>query len=209
MKNELLIESTGNALETIIEEGDVEKTPYLKGVFMQADVRNRNKRIYPLDEMTSAVSDMTKRIKENNGIFGELDHPNTLNINSDRISHVITEIYMDGVNAIGKAKVIKGVPMGNILHNLLQTGVKIGVSSRGTGQVSESGMVSGFSVVTVDAVITPSAPGATPLSVYESLELDKSGKKVLTLSEALQHDKAAQKYFSKELMNFVKNLYNK
>jgi len=210
MKNELLIECTGNSLDTILEGVDGEsKNMFLKGVFMQADIVNRNKRKYPLHEMNSAVMDMSKRIQEFGGVFGEADHPNSLNINMDRVSHVITEMYMDGGNAIGKAKVIKETPMGKILNELLKTGVKIGVSSRGTGQVAEDGTVSSFGLVTVDAVITPSAPGAIPMSVYESLDLDRSGKKVLTLSEALQHDKAAQKFFAKEITNFIRNIGNR
>lgn len=210
MKNELLIECTGNSLDTILEGVDGEsKNMFLKGVFMQADIINRNKRKYPLHEMSSAVMDMSRRIQEFGGVFGEADHPNSLNINMDRVSHVITEMYMDGGNAIGKAKVIKETPMGKILNELLKTGVKIGVSSRGTGQVAEDGTVSSFGLVTVDAVITPSAPGAIPMSVYESLDLDKSGRKVLTLSEALQHDKAAQKFFAKEITNFIKTIGNR
>lgn len=210
MKNELLIECTGNSLDTILEGVDGEsKNMFLKGVFMQADIINRNKRKYPLHEMNSAVMDMSKRIQEFGGVFGEADHPNSLNINMDRVSHVITEMYMDGGNAIGKAKVIKETPMGKILNELLKTGVKIGVSSRGTGQVAEDGTVSSFGLVTVDAVITPSAPGAIPMSVYESLDLDKSGRKVLTLSEALQQDKAAQKFFAKEITNFIRNITNR
>jgi hypothetical protein len=210
MKNELLIESFGSTLDPIMEGAeDQPKTPILKGVFMQAEIRNRNKRIYPLHEMTQAVSDIRARIEENNGVFGEADHPTSLNINIDRISHVITEMYMDGNNAIGKAKVIKETPMGNILYNLMKTGVKIGVSSRGTGEVNENGIVSGFRIVTIDAVVVPSAAGAVPMSVYESLDLDRSGRKVLTLSEAVLQDRDAQKFFVKEINNFVKNLLNK
>lgn len=210
MKNELLIESSGNSLDTILEGVDGEsKSMFLKGVFMQADIINRNKRKYPLHEMNTAVVDFAKRIEEFGGVFGEADHPNSLNINMDRVSHVITEMYMDGSNAIGKAKVIKETPMGKILNELLKTGVKIGVSSRGTGQVEEDGTVKNFGLCTVDAVIMPSAPGAIPMSVYESLDLDRSGKKVLTLSEALQHDKAAQKFFAKEITNFIRSINNR
>lgn len=208
MRNELLIENYGVSLEPIMEGAD-EKTPILKGVFMQAEIQNRNKRVYPLHEMNNAVIDFRRRIDENNGVFGEADHPTSLNINIDRVSHVITELYMDGNNAIGKAKVIKETPMGNILYNLMKTGVKIGVSSRGTGEVNENGKVSGFNLITVDAVITPSAPGAVPMSVYESLDLDRSGRKVLSLKEAVLQDKDAQKYFVKELHKFIKSLVNK
>lgn len=185
------------------------KNLYLKGIFMQADIKNRNGRIYPLSEMSRSVSNALKIIKENGGIFGELDHPNSLQINSDRISHVIKELYMDGPNVIGKAMIIEKTPMGKILEAITETGVRVGVSSRGTGQVSESGVVSSYNLITVDAVIVPSAPAAMPLSVYESLEMNKNGKQVLTLSEALLEDKAAQKYFNKQIKLFVQSILNK
>ena len=123
MRNELLIECTGNSLDTVLEGVDGEsKNMFLKGVFMQADIINRNKRKYPLHEMNSAVMDMSRRIQEFGGVFGEADHPNSLNINMDRVSHVITEMYMDGGNAIGKAKVIKETSFKSAFGDVLGSG---------------------------------------------------------------------------------------
>lgn len=207
MKNQLLIEEySNNDSDIIFESTEDSKNLFLKGIFMQADSRNRNKRIYPLGEMCQAVATANRMIQENGGIFGEADHPNSLNINIDRISHVITELYMDGNNAIGKAKLLE-TPMGKIVKELTKTGVKIGVSSRGTGQVNEEGIVSGFGLVTIDVVVSPSAIGATPSSIYENLQQYKETKKIMTLTEALQHDKNAQSYFRKEIEKFAKELF--
>ena len=182
---------------------------WLSGVYMQADVKNRNQRVYPVSEMTQAVQKAGEVIKENGGIFGELDHPQTLTINMDRISHAITELYMNGTDVYGKAKLLK-TPMGLIAEELAKSGVRYGISSRGAGQVNEgSGMVSGFVFVTADLVATPSAPGAFPKPVYESLQNSKEGNRVLTLAESVRQDAAAQKYFKKEIIRFVENVFNR
>ena len=178
------------------------KNVFLKGTFMQAEIQNRNKRRYPLAEINSAVVKAQEQIKSHGGIFGELDHPQNITINMDRISHVITEMYMDGNNAIGKAKLLD-TPMGLIAKELARSGVRYGVSSRGAGQVNESGDVSGFMLITVDLVATPSAPGAMPNTVYESLEASTAGRKVLTLAESVSADPDAQKYFEREIMKFL------
>ncbi len=179
------------------------KTLWLNGIFMQSEIKNRNGRNYPLNELSIAVEDCKKRISEGNGILGELDHPQSLTINLDRVSHVITDIWMDGNNAYGKAKIIESTPMGQIAKSLIEAGVKLGVSSRGAGNVNESGMVSGFNMITVDIVANPSAPNAYPGSIYESLDGSKHGQQVLTLAEQIQHDDAAQKYFKKEIMKWL------
>jgi len=134
--------------------------------------------------------------------MGELDHPESLNINLDRVSHVITDIRLEGNNAIGKAKLLD-TPMGQIAKELAKSGVALGVSSRGAGQVNE-GQVSGFQFVTVDIVAQPSAPNAFPNTVYESLEYAKNGHNIMDLAEAVREDVAAQKYLKKEIMNWIK-----
>ena len=194
----------------LIQESSTDgKTIWLSGVCMQSSITNRNGRKYPLSEITSAVKSAMDRVKESNGIFGELDHPQSLQINLDRVSHVITEMWMTGNDAYGKAKLLN-TPMGQIAQELVRSGVKVGVSSRGAGNVTESGEVSGFNYITYDLVATPSAPGAFPGTVYESLHGTNKGKRVMTLSEQVKHDPAAQKYFKKEFtawletMQFVK-----
>lgn len=210
MSTQLLIEELSPAQSGLIQESSSDgKNVWLSGVFMQADIKNRNNRVYPLSEISRAVTEASQKIQEMNGIFGELDHPQTLSINLDRISHVITDLRMEGSNAFGKAKLLP-TPMGNIAKTLVDSGVRLGVSSRGAGEVVSEGLVKNFAFVTVDIVATPSAPGAMPASIYESLEMVKSGRNVLTLAEQLQHDDAAQKYFKQEIMKFLsENLFAK
>jgi len=199
----LLVEELSAGEARVIQESSTDgKSMWLNGICMQSSLKNRNGRNYPLSEITAAVQNAQQRIKECNGIFGELDHPQTLTINSDRISHVITEMWMNGNDAYGKAKLIN-TPMGNIAQELLRSGVKIGVSSRGAGNVNESGDVNGFQFITYDIVITPSAPNAYPGMMYESLEHAKNGNRIMTLAEQVRHDPAAQKYLKKEIMNWL------
>lgn len=199
----LLVEELQPTECNIIQESSNDsKNMWLNGICMQSSIKNRNGRNYPLDEISAAVANAKQRITESGGIFGELDHPQTLTINSDRISHVITEMWMHGNDAYGKAKLLN-TPMGLIAQELLKSGVKIGVSSRGAGNVNESGDVQGFQFITYDIVITPSAPNAYPGMVYESLERARNGKQILTLAEQVRQDPAAQKYFKQEIMKFL------
>jgi hypothetical protein len=139
------------------------------------------------------------------GIFGELDHPQTLTINMDRISHVIKELSMNGVNAVGKAELLD-TPMGQIAKTLAESGARYGVSSRGTGDVDDGGNVKNFMFLTCDLVVTPSAPGAMPDPLYESLQQEARGRKVLTLAESVREDAQAQQYLKKELLKFFDGL---
>jgi glutamate mutase epsilon subunit len=125
-----------------------------------------------------------------------------LRIDLNNVSHIITEMWMDGKNAFGKARIIENHPKGQIVKAILDAGGKLGVSSRGSGNVNE-GKVSGFNLVTVDVVATPSAPNAFPGHVMESLN---DNQKIMTLAEAVIHDKTAQKYFIKELSEFFEKL---
>lgn len=178
------------------------KSLWLSGIFMQADLKNRNGRNYPLSEIAAAVNTSKSRLTEQNGILGELDHPQTLQINLDRVSHIITELWMQGNNAFGKAKLLN-TPMGCIAQEIIKGGAKVGVSSRGAGNVNESGGVSGFQFITVDIVAQPSAPEAYPGSIYESLQQAKNGHQIVTLAEQVRHDDAAQKYLKKEIMKWL------
>ena len=207
---DILIEELNPQVANLVTESTADdKHTWLNGVFMQADLKNQNGRVYPKSEITEAVNRANATISKTNGIFGELDHPQTLTINLDRISHVITEMKMDGTNAIGRAKLL-GTPMGCIASELVKSGVAMGVSSRGAGTVTESGGVSGFQFVTVDIVAQPSAPGAYPTAVYESLERATNGKEIISLAESMRQDPAAQKYFKEEILKFLStNLFAK
>jgi hypothetical protein len=131
----------------------------MKGIFIQGDVRNQNQRVYPVREIARAVNSITEKLGTGQSVMGELDHPEELSINLDRVSHLITEMWMDGADGYGKLKIVP-TPMGNIVKTLLQSGAKLGVSSRGSGNVNDDGTVSDFEIITVDIVAQPSAPNA-------------------------------------------------
>lgn len=203
MQEQLLFEELSPAQAGLITESSTNgQDMWLNGIFMQGNIKNRNGRLYPINEIQSAVNLGMQKIKETNGIFGELDHPQTLSINLDRISHVITDLRIEGNNAIGKAKLLK-TPMGNIARTLAESGVALGVSSRGAGQVNEDGGVTGFNFVTVDIVAQPSAQNAYPSTVVEGLETARNGHNILSLAESMQHDPAAQKYLKEEIMKWL------
>jgi hypothetical protein len=206
----LLEEELSPATANLIEESSRDgKNVWLSGVYMQAELKNRNGRVYPLQEIANAVNVANERIKDSNGILGELDHPQTLTINLDRVSHVITEMRMEGNNAYGKARLMD-TPMGNIARELVNAGVRLGVSSRGAGSVGTDGGVQSFQFVTVDIVAQPSAPGAVPDSIYESLMHNRHGAEAVSLAEQVRHDPAAQKYFKREFQRFLsENLFVK
>lgn len=203
MSMQILTESLLPAETKMIAESSKDgKSMYLNGIFMQACIRNRNGRVYPLHEISNAVKTLQESIKETGGVFGEVDHPSGLGIDPRNVSHVITEVWMNGNDAFGKARLLD-TPVGLIAQELFKTGVRIGVSSRGAGNVNESGEVSGFVVRTIDLAINQSAPGAVPNLMYESIEKYRRGGQILTLAESVKEDAAAQKYFKQEILKFV------
>jgi len=192
--------------ESIDATGKKQKDLYMKGIFIQGDVRNHNQRIYPVSEIKSAVDSLNKLIEGNIPVFGQLDHPDDLKISLDRVSHVITSMWMEGDNGLGKLKVLP-TPMGNIIRSILESGVKLGVSSRGSGNVNEStGTVSDFEIITVDCVAQPSAPNAFPIPVYEGLLNRNHGYKTLELAEEVNSNPRVQKYLAEEITRFIKDL---
>lgn len=197
---QMLVEKVENA-NFIVESTTTGKDMYINGIFMQAEIRNRNQRIYPYAEIKNACDWAAGMIKENNGIFGELDHPNNLTIDPKNVSHAILDLKMQGNDAYGRAKLLN-TPAGLIAKELFNSGVKVGVSSRGAGEVTE-GIVRNFQFITIDVVVNPSAQGATPSAVMESVEQARNANKIMSLAEALQHDDSAQKYFQKEIMSWL------
>jgi hypothetical protein len=181
------------------------KDLYMKGIFIQGGVKNQNERVYPVQEIASAVESIMERLQEGQTVLGEADHPEELTVNLDRVSHIIQEMWMDGPNGYGKLKIVP-TPMGNIVSTLLESGAKLGVSSRGSGNVNESGEVSEFEIVTVDIVAQPSAPKAYPKTVYESLWNYRKGQDVYNLAEAMVHDRKAQKYLQEGIVKFLEEL---
>lgn len=194
--------------EIIVEDGpspESAKKLYMKGIFIQGDLRNQNGRVYPLNEIHKAVISMADAIKEDDGVLGECDHPQELQIHLDRVSHKITEMWMDGANGYGKLQILP-TPHGNIVKTLLESGVRLGVSSRGSGNVDDNGRVSDFDMLTVDIVAKPSAPNAYPTPMFEALMNKRHGYKIHELAESMKHDPIAQKHLKKILIEWVNEL---
>jgi len=191
----------------VLENANEGKDLYLKGIMIQGGVRNANQRVYPVDEIGRAVKTLNDQISGGYSVLGEVDHPEGLNINIDRVSHMITECWMDGDNGYGKLKILP-TPMGNLVKTMLESGVKLGVSSRGSGNVADDGSntVSDFEIITVDVVAQPSAPGAYPTPIYETLMNARGGMKAYELAQATKHDTKAQKYLKESLINMISKL---
>jgi hypothetical protein len=188
-------------------EGTDGKNLYMKGIFIQGGIRNANQRVYPVSEIARAVKTLNDQKEGGYSILGEVDHPDDLKINLDRVSHMITEMWMDGPNGYGKLKILP-TPMGQLVKTMLESGVKLGVSSRGSGNVKEdgSGEVSEFEIITVDVVAQPSAPGAYPTPIYEHLMNTKGGYKALQVAKELQGDAKAQQYLKESLLKIIGGL---
>jgi hypothetical protein len=183
------------------------KNMYLKGICIQGGIKNANQRVYPVSEIGRAVKTLNDQLTGGYSVLGEVDHPDDLKINLDRVSHMIQEMWMDGPNGYGKMKVLP-TPMGNLVRTMLESGVKLGVSSRGSGNVKEdgSGEVSDFEIITVDVVAQPSAPGAYPTPIYEHLMNSKGGYKAFLTAQEVQGDAKAQKYLKESLLKIIGGL---
>lgn len=205
----LLEENFNIQIEEAVDSTTQKKKTYLKGIFAEAEARNQNGRIYDLAEMKAEVTRINDLAKANRHVLGQLDHPTpqTLEISLKEVSHRITEMRMGGNLAYGKAEILECHPNGQILKGLVESGVQVGVSTRGAGQLNEStGRVSKFTMKTVDAVATPSCRSAYPETLQEQLQMTKSGMLLQDLAEAVIHDPVAQKYFQIELRKFISNL---
>lgn len=202
---EHLTYNQANIVTESVDDGNGGKSLYMKGIFIEGDVRNQNGRIYKKDEIHNAVKAINEKIKKGYSVLGEADHPDDLNINLDRVSHVITEMDTRGANGIGKLKILP-TPMGNICKTLLDSGVKLGVSSRGSGNVNDDGIVTDFEIITVDIVANPSAPDAYPDPIYERIMNHRRGNVLMDVAEASRYDTRAQRFLQEEVTNFITNL---
>ena len=170
-----LISEAVEDVEYITEDKENgEKNYKIRGIFMQADIKNRNGRIYPMEVLDEEVKNYNKKFIQQNRAFGELGHPDGPTVNLERVSHMITSLKPDGKNFIGEAKIMD-TPMGKIVKNLMDEGAKLGVSSRGMGSLRQKG---GANVVSddfylataADIVADPSAPNAFVEGVMEGKE---------------------------------------
>jgi len=170
----LITEHLDSNLEFLIEKDEKgNKNTYIEGVFMQAEQKNRNNRIYPKNVLTEACAKYVKEQVKTGRAVGELNHPEGPSINLDKVSHKITELRFEGNNVIGKASILN-TPMGNIVSGLLEGGVKLGVSSRGMGSLEQRNgtmyVKDDFMLATVDIVQDPSAPEAFVNGIMEGVD---------------------------------------
>ena len=170
-----LISEAVEDVEYITEEADNGKKNYkIRGIFMQADIKNRNGRVYPYEVLEKEVRKYNKNFINEKRAYGELGHPDGPTVNLERVSHMITKLHPDGKNFMGEAKIL-GPPMGNIVKNLMDEGAKLGVSSRGMGSLdSKNGanyVRDDFYLATAaDIVADPSAPNAFVEGIMEGKE---------------------------------------
>ena len=170
-----LISEAVEEVEYITEEKENGGKNYkIRGIFMQADIKNRNGRVYQMEVLDEEVRKYNKNFIKQNRAFGELGHPDGPTVNLERVSHMITSLKPDGKNFIGEAKIMD-TPMGKIVKNLMDEGAKLGVSSRGMGSLKQKG---GANVVSddfylataADIVADPSAPNAFVEGIMEGKE---------------------------------------
>tara|TARA_Y100000289_G_scaffold27882_1_gene27470 strand:+ start:123 stop:779 length:657 start_codon:yes stop_codon:yes gene_type:complete len=171
----LISEHFSDDVEYITEEKEDGKKNYkLKGVFMQAEIKNRNGRVYPMEVLEKEVSRYNKEFIEQNRAYGELGHPDGPTVNLDKVSHMVTSLQPDGKNFIGEAKVMS-TPMGKIVQSIMEDGGKLAVSSRGMGSLSKKNGANyvndDFYLATAaDIVADPSAPSAFVEGIMEGKE---------------------------------------
>ena len=197
---------TYNQARMVTETANDGKDLFMKGICIQGGVKNANDRVYPVAEISNAVTQINDQIKDGHSVLGEVDHPDDLKVNLDRVSHMVESMWMDGANGFGKLKILP-TPMGQLVKTMLESGVKLGVSSSGSGNVQESsGDVSDFEIVTVDIVAQPSAPGAYPKAIYEGLLNMRNGHNILQIAREANGDIRVQKYLKDEMVRLIKEL---
>ena len=170
----LIREEIETAKVTITEGKNGKKSHFIEGVFLQGEIKNRNGRMYPISTLQREAVNYNKKYIEKGRALGELGHPDGPTINLDRVSHLITSLKQEGNNYVGKARLLD-TPMGNIAKNLIDEGVKLGVSSRGLGTIRERDgvkvVMDDFMLATAaDIVADPSAPDAFVNGIMEGKE---------------------------------------
>ena len=166
-----LITETIENIEVLTEQNASGKKDYkIKGVFMQADIKNRNGRVYPVQTLAKEVKRYNEQFINKKRAFGELGHPDGPTVNLERVSHMITSLKPEGKNFVGEAKIMD-TPYGKIVKNLIDEGAQLGVSSRGMGSIQGSTVGKDFYLATAaDIVADPSAPDAFVEGIMEGKE---------------------------------------
>jgi hypothetical protein len=219
----LIVERPANNddFEYVLEEKNPNQpaTLFIKGPYMMAEYTNRNRRIYNLEEMAKEVGRYTNEMIRNNRSMGELNHPQTPEVNLERVCHMVTELRQEGNVFYGKSKVLS-TPMGMIVKSLIQDGVKVGMSSRALGKLTESAnninKVSDFRLVAIDCVADPSFPKAFVDGILESKQfvLKESGQYEEiydSFSDALRHlpRNDVESFLKEQVVLFFRKLSSK
>ena len=197
-----LITEVNHDVEYVTEEKNGKRAYHIEGVFLQANVKNRNGRVYPLEVLKREVEKYNENYVEQKRAFGELGHPDGPTINLERTSHMITDLQQDGANFMGKAKIME-TPYGKIVQNLIDEGARLGVSSRGMGSLKMAKGVqqvqSDFYLSTAaDIVADPSAPDAFVHGVMEGKEW-VSANGIIKEADIAEYHKEIDEASSKEL----------
>ena len=171
----LICEVNEEIKHEITEGANGKKALHIEGVFMQADIKNKNGRKYPREILEKEVNRYNKEYIAKNRAYGELGHPQGPTINLERVSHMITQLQPDGSNFVGKAKIMTETPYGKIVESLINEGAQLGVSSRGMGSLKQVGNTNEvqkdfYLATAADIVADPSAPGAFVNGIMESKE---------------------------------------
>ena len=205
-----LITEQSNDVEYIVEGKN--KQQYIKGIFLQSEIKNQNGRVYPYAVLKKQVNKFNENFVQKDRALGELGHPSGPTVNLERVSHVITELYEEGKNFVGKAKVID-TPNGKIVKNLLESGVRLGVSSRGLGSVKANKqgvneVQDDFVLSTVDIVADPSAPDAFVNGIMEGKEFSLTGEIEYDIRREIKNtlSKRLDQKKIEIFQNFIKNL---
>lgn len=219
----LLIEQPTFDIDCVVEEknSNSPSTMYIRGPYLMSETKNRNGRIYKLDEMTREVNRYTNEMIKTNRSIGELNHPTSVEVNPERACHMITELHQEGNIFVGKSKILNS-PLGQLVRNLIMDGVKLGVSSRALGKLNPNGDhndVSDFRFICQDVVHDPSVESAFVEGVYESkswiLKCDgtvcewvqeEHDKLVKSCNCLPKHDKEV--YIKEQVLNFINTLKN-
>lgn len=191
-------------VEVIVEETNGKKNLFIEGVFLQGNICNRNRRMYPMDTLRNGVNIYVENYLSKGRAVGELGHPAGPTINLDRVSHNIISLKESGTDFIGKAKILTSLPMGKIAAGLYEEGVKLGVSSRGVGSLVQT--TEGYSKVSEDFMLStaadlvhdPSAPSAFVEGIYEGVDWIYNNKKQQWIAENIK-SKIESDAFSRRL----------
>jgi len=212
--SKLLIEDsrhgTEHRLEVLNETVKGKKTTFIEGIFAQAEVQNGNKRVYPNSVLGPEVERYIEKYVKTNRAIGELNHPEHPTPNPERASHLVTELKMEGNNAIGRAAVLNNMPCGEMVKALLENGVNIGVSTRGLGstkKVQGIDTVDQYSMYAIDVVADPSAPDAFVKGIMEGLDriAEQNNISGVVIDELLKEE-IDEMTRAKSIINFIGRL---